>query len=55
MKRGKYFVVSKLAKNKIRSLFYIKKDKHLSCKKDFWAKGLRKIGELVKEVKIINH
>ena len=48
MKRGKYFVVSKLAKKKkIRSLFYIKKDKHLSCKKDFWAKGLRKIGELV--------
>lgn len=46
MKRGKYFVVSKLEK-KIRSLFYIKKDKHLSCKKDFWAKGLSKIGELV--------
>ena len=47
MKRGKYFVVSKLAKKKIRSLFYIKKDKHLSCKIYFWAKGLSKRGELV--------
>ena len=46
MKRGKYFVVSKLAK-KIRSLFYIKKNKHLSCKIYFWTKGLSKIGELV--------